>query len=121
MTVKQFNRSNRVGEQMLKDISLFFEKELADKIPGMVTFTHVKLSADLQNATVYYSYLGQKTEPDFAQTFLDREKKKIRHEVGRVMKLRRIPEFTFKFDPSIQEGIRIERLLNEIKNESEDR
>jgi ribosome-binding factor A len=118
--LKQFNRSTRVGEQMLRDISLFFEKELADQIPGMITFTHVKLSADLQNATVYYSYLGQQAEPDYAQTFLDREKKKIRHQVGRAMKLRRIPEFTFKFDPSIQEGIRIERLLNEIKNEPED-
>lgn len=121
MTVKQFNRSHRVGEQMLRDISAFFERELSDKIPGMITFTHVKLSADLQNATIYYSYLGRETDPDFAQTFLDREKKKIRHEVGRAMKLRRIPEFAFKFDPSVKEGIRIEQLLNEIKDEPKER
>lgn len=117
--MKQYSRSTRVGEQMLRDISQFFEKEFADQIPGMVTFTHVKLSADLQNATVYYSYLSKKSEPDFAQTFLDREKKRIRHVVGRGMKLRRIPEFTFKFDPSIEEGLHIERLLNEIKNDRE--
>jgi ribosome-binding factor A len=118
--VGQYNRSNRVGEQMLRDISSFFARELSDKIPGMITFTHVKLSADLQNATVYYSYLGQESEEGFAQTFLDREKKRIRHEVGRDMQLRRIPELTFKFDPSIEEGIRIEQLLNEIKNEPEE-
>jgi ribosome-binding factor A len=105
---------------MLRDISRFFQKELADQIPGMVTFTHVKLSSDLQNATVYYSYFSQQAEPDFAQTFLDREKKRIRHEVARGMKLRRVPEFTFKFDPSIEEGINIERLLNEIKNDREE-
>ena len=40
--------------------------------------------------------------------------------IGSKLRLRNIPEFNFKFDPSIEEGIRIERLLNEIKRDGQE-
>lgn len=117
--MKQYKRSSRVGEQMLRDISEVVASGMNDEVPGLITFTHVKVTDDLRYATIYYSCLGQKDQQDAVAGFLEREKKRIRHMVGRNLQLRRIPEFRFKFDPSVAEGIKIERLLNEIKGEAE--
>jgi len=116
--MKQYKRSSRVGEQMLRDISRVMVTDMNDEAPGMITFTHVRVTDDLRYATIYYSCLGQKEQQDAVAGFLDKEKKRIRHMVGRNLGLRRIPEFRFKFDPSVAEGIKIERLLDEIKGES---
>ncbi len=115
--MKQYKRSSRVSEQVLRDISKLMGTEFAASAPAMITFTHVRLTDDLRYATVYYSCLGQEKEQEMAAGFLEREKKKIRQMVGRNLRLRHIPELTFKFDPSIEEGIRIEQLLNEIKTD----
>lgn len=116
--MKQYKRSSRVGEQILRDISSLFINELVDLTPGMITFTRVRVTDDLRYATVYYSCLGEEEEQSKVTYFLNKEKKRIRHLVGKNLQIRRIPEFRFKFDPSVEEGIRIEKLLDEIKTDS---
>ncbi|MEW6412841.1 MAG: 30S ribosome-binding factor RbfA [Candidatus Zixiibacteriota bacterium] len=118
--MKQYKRSSRVGEQMLRDISKLMGTEFAAGAPAMITVTHVKVTDDLRYATVYYSCLGQDEQRDKTAGFLEKEKKKIRQAVGRNLQLRHVPELTFKFDPSIEEGIKIEQLLNEIKTERQE-
>lgn len=118
MTVRQFKRADRVSGQILRDISEFVRAELDDQIIGMVTFTHVKLSADLRYATIFYSYLDKDPNYVSIQRFLDTKKKLIRKQIGRGLRMRHIPEFTFKFDDSVETGARIGQLLEEIKNES---
>ena len=102
---------------MLRDISSLLEPEMPGVASGMVTFTRVKLTDDLRYARVYYSYLGDASDRDAVGEYLEREKGRIRSQVGRRLRVRHIPELEFKFDPSIEEGIRIEQLLNEIKGE----
>ncbi|MFQ6008559.1 MAG: 30S ribosome-binding factor RbfA [Candidatus Zixiibacteriota bacterium] len=114
--MRHFKRANRLAEQILRDLSRLMEKELAGLGAGMVTLTHVKLSDDLRHAKVYYSVLGRENDRNIIANYLEREKKHIRHILGSQLHLRHIPEFTFKYDPSIEEGIRIEQLLNEIKS-----
>ena len=118
--MKQYKRSARIGEQVLRDISKLVGTEMMDKVPGMVTFTHVRVTDDLRYATVYYSCLGQDKEQQLVAAFFEREGKRIRQRVGKNLRLRHIPEFSFKFDPSVEEGIKIERLLNEIKGDTEE-
>jgi ribosome-binding factor A len=115
--VKQYKRSTRIGEQILRELSSLFVREYTGKAPGMVTFTHVKVSDDLRYATAYFSCLGSAEDQQRVTEYLEVEKKKIRQMVGRSLQLRFVPEFTFKFDHSIEEGIRIEQLLNEIKSD----
>ncbi len=117
--MRQYKRSTRVGEQMLRDISTLMQTELSDMTQILVTFTHVRVSDDLRYATVYYSVLGQKEDDRLAiAAYLAKERKRIQHIVGRNLHIRRIPELRFKYDSSIEEGIRIEQLLNEIKSNS---
>jgi len=99
----------------LRDISTLMRDELASQLPALVTFTHVRVSNDLRYATVYYSVLGEETGRDAAAGFFAKERKRIQHLVGHNLRIRCIPELTFKYDPSIVEGLRIEQLLNEIK------
>lgn len=103
--------------QIQRDISELLEGELAEKIPGLVTFTHVKLSDDLRYAKVFYSYLGDEANRPLLEGYLLRERKRIRSQVGRHLHVRHVPELDFKFDPSIEEGVRIEQLLGEIKKD----
>ncbi|HOD67704.1 MAG TPA: 30S ribosome-binding factor RbfA [candidate division Zixibacteria bacterium] len=110
-------RQSRMGEQILRDISTMLEEELAEKVPGMVTFTRVRLTEDLRYATVYYSVLGKDGDREKVADYLEREKRRIRKMVGAGLRMRFIPEFAFKFDPSIEESIRIQQLLDEIKSD----
>lgn len=116
--MRQFKRSSRIGEQLLRDISVFYQNELYDNSPSLVTFTHVRVTDDLRYANIYYSCLGDDDKREAVSVFLNNQKKQIRHAVGKNMHTRFIPEFQFKFDPSIEEGIKIEKLLNDIKNDT---
>jgi len=115
--VKQYKRSDRLSEQILRDVSVLLEQDLAELGAGLVTFTKVKLSDDLRYATVYYSSLGDDTKRLRVKRYLDNESKRVRQAIGRQLSIRHIPEFTFKFDPSIEHSVRIEQLLNEIKSQ----
>jgi len=115
--MRQFKRSQRLGMQIQRDISGLLERELAERVPGLVTFTHVKLSDDLRNARVYYSYLGDPEDRARVDKYLTSERRRIRSQVGQNLHVRHVPEINFKFDPSVEEGMRIEQLLDEIKRE----
>lgn len=116
--MRQFRRSTRLSEQILRDISTLLETELSQNLAAMVTFTSVRLTNDLRQATVYYSVLGEEQARQEAGYYLQRQAARIRHDIGRKLRIRHIPEITFKFDPSVEEGLHIERLLNEIKDDT---
>ncbi len=118
--MKQYRRADRVSEEILRIISGLFETELSGCWKGMVTFTTVRLTGDLRYATVYFSHLGDDEELASVVDYFRRENKQIRYAVGKQLRIRHIPELRFKYDPSIEEGIKIERLLNEIKSEKKE-
>lgn len=115
--MRQFKRTDRLSEQIRRYTSEVVDTDYRGIMPAMITFTSVRLSRDLRYATIYYSFLGDESMKESVYEFLDRSKKHIRSAVGSNMHVRRIPEFTFKFDPSVEEGMKIERLLNEIKSD----
>ncbi len=115
--MRQFKRSTRLGEQVLRDLSTAIGRTLDERFSGMVTFTKVRLTDDLRYATVYYSFLGESVEKIKVEEYFKRECGKIRKLVGSPLRIRHIPEFTFKYDTSIEEGLRIQQLLNEVKDD----
>jgi ribosome-binding factor A len=115
--MKQYKRSDRLQAQILRDISQLLDSRLHDVASGLVTFTRVRLSSDLRNATVYYSFLGSEDNHQKVIAYLGRQKGRIRSEVGQGLRVRHVPEILFKFDPSIEDGIRMEQLFEQIKHE----
>lgn len=115
--MKQYKRSVRIGEQILRELAGTVSENLQERFSGLVTFTRVRVSDDLRYATVYYSYLGKETTRQALDAYFKHEAGRIRKIAGGPLQIRHIPEFRFEFDPSIEEGIRIEQLLNEIKDD----
>ncbi|WP_203332661.1 30S ribosome-binding factor RbfA [Planococcus beigongshangi] len=113
-------RSNRVGEQMKKELSDIISRKLKDPRIGFVTVTDVEVTGDLQQATVYISVLGDDAAKEQTLLGLSKSKGFIRSEIGQRIRLRKTPELSFEFDTSVAYGTRIDNLLREIKDPKED-
>lgn len=118
--MRQFDRSSRVEHQLLRDISDIFTAEFADELPVMVTFTQVRVSKDLKHAKVYYSVLGDHEARDRAGEFIAQHAKQLRHLVAGRMRVRQVPEISFSYDISVEDSLRLQQLLNEIKSPRRD-
>ncbi len=109
-------RPERVGAEIQAAVADLLTRGLIkDPRVGFITLTGVKMSPDLRVARVYYSMLGTDAEKAATQAGLDAAKGFVRREVTKAVKLRVSPEVFFSFDPSLEEGDKIERLLKEVK------
>ncbi len=117
--MRQFKRVDRVRSQMLRDVRALLEQECASKLDAMVTFTDVELSGDLRYATIYYSVLGEGKSKQKAFSYLKKISKRVKGDLGNLLSIKHVPEIKFEFDPSIERGMKIERLLNEISQEND--
>lgn len=111
------NRTNRIAEQMKKEISDIISRKIKDPRVGFVTVTDVELSNDLQQATVFISVLGDDEEKNDTLVGLTKASGFIRSEVGKRIRLRKTPEIMFTFDDTHEHGSRIESILRELKDE----
>ncbi len=114
-------RAERVGEQLKKVISELIQKEVKDPRIGFVTVTDVEVSGDLRHAKVFVSIFGSDEEREETMKGLDKATGFIRSEVGQRIRLRHIPEILFRYDQSITRGIRISKLLQQVRNNDEEK
>lgn len=112
-------RVNRVAEQMKKELGDIIIQKVKDPRIGFVTVTDVEVTGDLQNATIFISVLGNEEEKEATLKGLSKAKGFIRTEIGRRIRLRKVPEIEFEFDESIEYGNRIETLLTQVNQEDE--
>lgn len=113
-------RSGRVAEQMKKELADIIRNEIKDPRVGFVTVTSVEISPDLRYAKAFISVLGPGAAADQSLQALNRAVGFIRSEIGRRIRLRHTPEITFKLDQSLEHGIRISRLLNELERQPDE-
>jgi len=117
--LRQFKRVDRVRSQMLRDVRMLLEQECASNLDAMVTFTDVELSGDLRYATIFYSVLGEEKSKQKAFSYLNKISKRVQARLGNLLRIKNTPEIKFKFDPSIENGMKIEKLLNEISKDND--
>ena len=104
-------RSNRVAEQMKKEITDIIARKMKDPAVGFITVTEVAVTGDLQQATVYITSLGNDRERNETLKALEKASGFIRSEIGSRIRLRRTPELAFEFDTAIEYGNKIDALL----------
>ena len=90
---------------------------LTDPGLGFVTITGVDTAPDLRSARVYYSVLGDEAQRESTQAALERAAGHLRGAVGKRVRLKYLPELRFLVDASIEEGLKIDRLLQELADE----
>jgi ribosome-binding factor A len=116
----------RVNEVVREAIGDELER-LSDPRLGLVTVTGVDVSADLRQATVYYSALGRadkrgtgvvpQLEPEqraSTQAALQAAAPHLRSSLGRQVRLKATPDLTFREDPAVAAGDRIESIIREL-------
>jgi ribosome-binding factor A len=115
-----FKRAEKVAEAIHEEISRLLIKGVKDPRVGFVTVTGVKVTDDLHLATVYFSSIGSEAEQKGAEAGLNSARSYLRREVGKVLRMRYIPDIVFKHDESIEYGSNIESLLKQIHATEED-
>jgi len=108
------DRSHRVGDQILREISNLLLRKVRDPRLKGVSLTDVRMSKDLRHAYVYYSLFGQDEQKKEAQAGFESAKGFIRKEIGERVHLKYIPDIQFKYDTSLEYGQKMERLLEKI-------
>jgi ribosome-binding factor A len=109
-----YQRKDRVGDLIKREIAQIIQRELKDPGIGFVTVTAVDVSVDLKQARVFYSVLGDDDSKRRSALALKRASGFIQNEIGRKLKLRYTPEILFEFDRSVEYGAHIEELIQKI-------
>ncbi len=113
-----FQRTDRVGDLMRRDIADILLRDVKDPRVRFVTITDVRLSKDLRNARVFFTVLLQEGQ------LLDDVTEALRHaagfvqrKVGSRLQLRCTPHITFAYDTSFENGSRMDTILRGIEEE----
>ncbi|MBP2026445.1 ribosome-binding factor A [Acetoanaerobium pronyense] len=120
-----YARTRRIGEEIKKVITeLITEQKIKDtRVTGtrsLVSVTTVDVVRDLTYAYVYISVLGKEEDKDKVLEGLKSASGFIRKEVGRAVNLRHTPEIIFKGDDSIERGVNMSKLINNLNIGSEE-
>ena len=118
MSVK---RTARLGDQIKEIVSILLQSKIKDPHLGFVTVTDVTVTGDLREATIFYSVYGDTLAKKNTNRTLQRAKGFIQSELARQLHIRKAPIISFKIDHSIEQGDKIEQLLNQIHQEDEHR
>ena len=102
-------RTDRVGMEIKREVNEILQKKVRDPRVQGVTITDVQMLGDLSVAKVYYTILSNlASDNQKAQIGLEKATGTIKRELGRNLKLYKIPDLTFVKDESIEYGNKID-------------
>ena len=110
------DRMRRVDESLRQVLSEAL-LELKDPRIGFVTVTGVKTSPDLRQAYVYVSVLGSERKREATLAGLAAAHGVLQTRVARELRMKRTPQLTFEYDPSVELGVRMTKLIDELAPE----
>jgi ribosome-binding factor A len=110
----------RVNESLREVLSEAIA-ELKDPRIGFVTVTGVRASPDLRQATVFVSVLGSKRKREATLAGLASSHGVLQGRVNRELRLKRTPQLTFEYDQTVEHGVRLSKLIDELVTEESDR
>ena len=108
-------RTDRIDELLRQEIGAIIAREIDDPRVGFATVTGVETAPDLRHAKVWVSVIGQEADRKATLQALGRAMPFVRHELGKRLHLKRIPEFHLELDDTVERGTRVLQLLNELE------
>jgi ribosome-binding factor A len=88
--------------------------ELKDPRIGLVTVTGVSVSPDLHEGTVYVSVLGNEKKRLATLAGLESAHAVVQARLARELRMKRTPHLTFEYDPSVEHGVKMTKLIDEL-------
>jgi ribosome-binding factor A len=107
---KDYARTDRVAQQMQRELAELVRLELKDPRVRLLTITGVEVARDYSHAKVFYTTL--EGESARAQEGLERASGFLRSQLAHAMKLRIIPQLHFVFDASVERGSHLSQLID---------
>src|ERR687888_420857 len=106
----RMRRVNEAVRQVLSEAVV----DLKDPRIGFVTVTGVKTSPDLRHARVFVSVLGSERKREQSLEALQAAHSFLQARLGRELRMKRTPQLTFEYDPSVERGVRVSQLIDEL-------
>jgi len=115
-------RIEKVSSLLKKEITLIMQNDLENELirDHFVNISKIDLSGDLQHCKIYVTSRAEELVRKEIVESLNIAKSFIRHNLGKRIEMRRVPEIIFKDDILIDKGLSVLKLLDELKNKNQD-
>jgi ribosome-binding factor A len=111
---KDYPRSRRIAEQIQRELAELIRVGLKDpRVSGFITITDVEVTQDHEHAKVFFTVLGDAGKIQETEAGLKRATGFLRTQLAQRMKLRIVPQLEFKYDASVERGMKLTRLIDE--------
>ncbi len=121
---KEFSRSQRVGDQIQKELAAIIQTPVRDAGLGLVTISAVDLSSDLSHAKIFVTCLGidmdNAANKDEVLSMLNDNATQFRHQLSKILTTRIVPKIKFMFDTSLEQANRLTSLIDSLHTEEPD-
>ena len=104
------SRNTRLAEQIQKDLAGLIRRELSVSAVGLVTLSHVELSADYAHAKVYFTVIGQ--APEVSEQALNEKAGYLHSLLFKMLHIHTVPTLRFFHDDHLLRGIEMSRLID---------
>jgi ribosome-binding factor A len=111
------HRTERLDSLLRQEISQLLQRQVKDpRLGNFITVTEVSISPDLSYAKVFVSCIGNEEVKRDALEGLAAASGFMRRQLAKNLRLRRIPELSFRWDDSIERGAHILQLIDEVSS-----
>jgi ribosome-binding factor A len=114
---KDSRRIDRLGDLIKEEISSLLIREIKDPRIRMLTVTDVEVSRDIRTAKVFYTVGGDRKARQNTQRGLESAVGFIKTTIAHNLTIKRVPELIFIYDTSLDYGQKIDRILEELKEQ----
>lgn len=111
-----YARQDRVKEQIMREMAELVRKGLKDPRTGFITINDVEITRDYSHATIYYTVLDDHTREITADA-LEHAKGYLRSELSKRLSVFRTPELHFEYDESVERGMSLSHLIEQVAAE----
>ena len=111
---KNSMKNLRVNEEVQHELSSIIRELKDPRLAMMTTVTEVNVATDLKTCKAYISVLGDEKARKDMMEGLRSAAGFIRRELAHSLNMRNTPEITFKLDTSIERGVEMSRLIDEV-------
>ena len=118
---KEFSRSQRVAEQVRRELAELIRLEVKDPRVGFITLTDVEITPDYAHAKVFFTSMRGEEGLDEILVGLRRASGFLRRELGKRVRIHTLPELHFHYDSSVERGSRMSQLIDEVVREDDAR
>jgi len=118
---KQYSRTQRIGDQIQRELAILIPQEVKDPRLGLITITGVDVSRDISHAKVYITVMGENSAEVIKENLnvLKDTAGYLRMLLGKAMKLRSVPSLLFHYDESITRGAHLSALIEKAVSEDQ--